>query len=228
MVNPTANATASGPAQAVPFEVILGFAGTFLGTSKQTTFTTGAGDSTPSLGDQTDTWDAGLTAAIVNDPTFGAVGSGLPGTVNTNWSVDSFEITVFYSAIDGTVVSVTASSGGSFTPTVLGGYQLYAAIYDPVTQHMGNREPIGGANTISDTLSALIISSLPELEPINPEWVWAIGMTQDGGQNSLLDGRRAGQQHHHQRWNDNRDHLPGPHQRLARIAHQQQRATTDG
>jgi hypothetical protein len=93
----------------------------------------------------------------------------------------------------------TSDAAGSFAPTTLSGYELFIAVYNPITQHMGNRsqfynstiagvvpkltwQPLGPL-TVGDTASALIIpfdSNL--LSNYDSEWVFAVGMTNDGGQ----------------------------------------------
>ena len=106
-----------------------------------------------------------------------------------NWSIDAVQITLTYTGVTQVVVSVTSSSLGSFTPTQLTGYQLYLSIYDTVTGHVGNREPIGGPVTVGNTLSALVLSGLPDPRMLAPslnvpssELVLAIGMTMDGAE----------------------------------------------
>jgi hypothetical protein len=61
------------------------------------------------------------------------------------------------------------------------GYQLYACIWDPVTQHVGNRMAIGArlAPTAPSTVS---VGTLPDLSTENPEWQILIGYTIDGGE----------------------------------------------
>ena len=86
------------------------------------------------------------------------------------------------------VVAVTSSTAGSFTPTVLAGYQFYGAIYNPLTGHVGNRAPLGDRFTIGATQSQVILTGLPNpgfvggfADPYS-EWVLALGMTNDGGE----------------------------------------------
>ena len=80
-----------------------------------------------------------------------------------------------------TTASTVSSTMGSFTPTQLAGYQFYAAWYNPVTQHMGNRTKIGQPVKIGATQTEIVLSGLASPPP-NPEWVTAVGMTNDGGQ----------------------------------------------
>lgn len=103
--------------------------------------------------------------------------SGLPG------------LSVFSNATGGpVVVSVTSSSLGSIAPTELSGYQIYGAIYNPITQHMGNRFALGDRFTVGTTTSALVLTGLPNpyfvgafADPYS-EWLLAVGMTNDGGE----------------------------------------------
>ena len=129
----------------------------------------------------------GLTAAIVNDPTFGVnvIGNGIFGSSTpAQWFIDSIQIAIQYASANDGVVTVTSSSLGSIAPTVLSGYQLFAAIYNPITQHMGNCVPIGGRNTVGSgsTASVFVVTGLPALSALNLEWEYALGMTNDGGQ----------------------------------------------
>lgn len=86
-------------------------------------------------------------------------------------------------ASTGATVAVAASSQGSIAPTLLSGYQLFMAWYNPITTHVGNCVPIGLRQTVAATLSAFVITGIPE--PPNPEWITALGMTNDGGQESF-------------------------------------------
>jgi hypothetical protein len=97
-------------------------------------------------------------------------------------------LSVFSNATGGpVVVSIIPSPSGSIAPTTLTGYQFFGAIYNPNTQHMGNRFPLGDRQTVADTLSAVQLVGLPNpnfaggTDPY-PEWVLAIGMTNDGGE----------------------------------------------
>ena len=78
------------------------------------------------------------------------------------------------------VTLATPSTAGSFAPTTLGGYQFYGAWYDPITQHMGNCTTIGSPANVTNTDSLIILTGFGI--PPNPEWVTAVGMTNDGGQ----------------------------------------------
>ena len=146
-----------------------------------------ASPSSPPMGGSMDTWGVGtgLTPVVLNSPDFGInlFGGQIPGSSSAvNWNIDAAQITVYYTGASGAVVSVTSSSFGSIAPTSLSGYQLYAAIYDPITQHMGNCAPIGNPVTVGATNSAFLVSGLDLLTPINSEWEYALGMTNDGGQ----------------------------------------------
>ena len=84
------------------------------------------------------------------------------------------------------VVSVTGSTAGSIAPTLLSGYQLYGAIYNPYTQHMGNCFPLGTLQTVSDTQSAFVLTwdcrtdfslaveplALFQIHTLNGCWPW--------------------------------------------------------
>jgi len=61
------------------------------------------------------------------------------------------------------------------------GYQFYAAIYNPITQHVGNRIAIG-ARHVNTTRVNIVISGLPDYSAIDPEWNILIGRTGDGAQ----------------------------------------------
>ncbi len=142
-------------------------------------------DTTLVLGGATNVFGSGVTAPAANDVTFG-VAIYAAQQKNGNFSgtvfVDSAKITLYFVSLNGIIVSVTTSTLGSIAPTQLTGYQLYLALYNPTTQHMGNRGPIGGLNTVGATLSAFLISGIPTLSSFDPEWVYAVGMTNDGGQ----------------------------------------------
>lgn len=75
------------------------------------------------------------------------------------------------------VPGLPASAVGGAQP----GYQFYACIWDPVTQAVGNRMPIGGrlAPTVPSNVT---IKNLPNLTAENPEFAILIGYTIDGGE----------------------------------------------
>lgn len=99
-----------------------------------------------------------------------------------NWDGTNFRPTGIPMFVPGAAAASTVSSTmGSFTPTQLAGYQFYAAWYNPVTQHMGNRTKIGQPVKIGATQTEIVLSGLASPPP-NPEWVTAVGMTNDGGQ----------------------------------------------
>lgn len=149
-------------------------------------FSDSAIDSTVSIGGPTASDVAmGITPAVANDPNFGFTFVGIKNIsllTQADWSIDSGELTIWYTAITGALVSVTSSSLGSIAPNQLSGYQLYAAIYNPITQHMGNRAPIGERQTVSNTLSAFLLTGLVPLSTLDAEWQYALGMTNDGGE----------------------------------------------
>jgi hypothetical protein len=86
-------------------------------------------------------------------------------------------------ASTGATVAISASSVGSIAPTLLSGYQLFLAWYNPITTHVGNRVPIGLRQTVAATLSAFIVTGIPN--PPNAELITALGMTNDGGQEAF-------------------------------------------
>jgi hypothetical protein len=140
-------------------------------------------EATVAVGGPNNALGANLTTAIVNSSTFGVQLQALQSLgLGASSFVDSVRITLFYSVLNGASVSVTSSSIGSFSPTLLGGYQFYIAIYNPVTQHMGNRLAIGAPVPVSATTSAIVIAGLPLLSGYDYEWEYAVGMTQDGAQ----------------------------------------------
>lgn len=143
-------------------------------------FTSGPDQNVP-FGSSTDSWGLNPTPALMNSLVvlLSANGSGFSPTT---WSLDSCQVTIFYSGVNGVTVSVTTSTLGSFTPTQLTGYQLYLSVYNPFTGHVGNRVAIGNYVTVSTVASELLVGSLTPLSGINSEWVYAIGMTNDGGQ----------------------------------------------
>ena len=156
-----------------------------LGPGQFMTFQRTGAPATASFGTPTSTAGCAVTAAILNNVGFGVNFFGtqlFSSSSSAFWKVYGCQITVYYAGAFGAVVSVTGSSLGSIAPTQLSGYQLYAAVYNPITQHMGNADPIGSLQTVGATLSAFQVSGLPALSGFNPEWEWALGMTNDGGQ----------------------------------------------
>jgi hypothetical protein len=79
-------------------------------------------------------------------------------------------------------VSTGTNSSASFATTELSGYQFYMVYFNPVTGHVGNRTTIGGRITVSATTTEIILSDLPNLAGVDPEWVKGFGMTNDNGQ----------------------------------------------
>jgi hypothetical protein len=61
------------------------------------------------------------------------------------------------------------------------GYQFYIAIYNPTTQHVGNRIAIGSRHVNTARVN-IIISGLPDYSQIDSEWEVLIGRTGDGAQ----------------------------------------------
>lgn len=177
--------------ETVQFRARLIYQGAGFGDTKIITIPTG-GPFTITLGNASDAWNASLTPTIVNDPTFGIEIQGQQNPQNGNsatWGLDAIQLLPAIDAFNLVQVNVVASSIGSFTPTLLTGYQLFAALYDTVTGHMGNRISIGGVNTVGDTLSAIVLNGLPDPRQIasqqsvpSSELVIALGMTQDGAE----------------------------------------------
>lgn len=153
-------------------------------------FVTNATNATITLGGVADTLGFGPQPNIVNDPNFGVLIVFTPAPIPNipffppfaDCHIDDCLITITYELVSGVQVSVTASSLGSITPSQLSGYQLFAAIYNPITQHMGNCAPIGERQEVGQTQTVFTIADLPDLSGYNPEWEWAIGMTNDGGE----------------------------------------------
>lgn len=137
------------------------------------------------IGNGTTSFGANLTPAMMNGTSFGVALQGYRSQQVTNadqLNVDACQITVYYNTISGESVAVTSSTQGSCAPTLLTGYQLFIAVYNPVTQHMGNRAAIGNPVTVGATASALVVSGLGALSIFSPEWVYALGLTVDGGE----------------------------------------------
>jgi len=84
------------------------------------------------------------------------------------------------------VASVTVSESntvtGTFGSTSYSGYQFYLSYYNPATGHVGNRVSIGDRLQVAGTESSVVISGLPNLSTVNPEWVKLIGRTADNGE----------------------------------------------
>jgi hypothetical protein len=72
---------------------------------------------------------------------------------------------------------IPASTVGGAQP----GYQFYAAIWNPTTQHVGNRVAIGTRLTPNMALP-VFVAGLPDLSAENPEWQILVGYTIDGGE----------------------------------------------
>lgn len=135
------------------------------------------------LGDASDLWgDSGWVPGRFND---GTLQIGLEAFSNTGGqlSADAVQVTVTSKTNPaGPTVSFTADANGSWAPAQLSGYQAYMAYYNPQTQHMGNRIPIGDRVGTNATAVAMLIVQLPDLSAINAEWVKVIGVTNDGGE----------------------------------------------
>ncbi len=69
------------------------------------------------------------------------------------------------------------------------GYQLYVCIWNPKTQHVGNRVPIGTRIAPVAPITG-IVSGLPDLTAEDSEFFYLIGCTVDGGEvpYALMDG----------------------------------------
>lgn len=82
--------------------------------------------------------------------------------------------------------SVTAventGTTGSWSVTTLSGYQFYVSYYNLTTGHVGNRAKVAGRRTITGTQSSVVVSNLPNLSGVNPEWGKLLGRTHDGGE----------------------------------------------
>lgn len=146
---------------------------------------TATAEASVTVGSSSDTWGYyGLDPTDVNSPNFGInlLVRGTDSSRNSEVFLDAAQITVYYALANGIVVSQTSSSNGSIAPTQLTGYQLAAAIYNPITQHMGNYASIGTLQTVGATATAFVVSGLPALSAYDSEWEYALGMTDDGGQ----------------------------------------------
>jgi hypothetical protein len=88
------------------------------------------------------------------------------------------------STTEAAAVNVTANtaSGGTFSTTLLSGYQLYMVYFNPVTGAVGNRVAIGNRIQVTAAGTALVLTGLPNLAGVNAEWVKGIGRTNDNGQ----------------------------------------------
>jgi hypothetical protein len=76
------------------------------------------------------------------------------------------------------------NSGGIPASTVQSaqpGYQFYASIWNPVTQHVGNRVAIG-PRLVPTSLTTVALSGFPNLIQESPEFQILIGYTIDGGE----------------------------------------------
>lgn len=90
---------------------------------------------------------------------------------------------VLYPAAINEVAALLVNRNGGLPPSVVGGanpgYQFYAAIYNPITQHVGNAIAIGPrhANSVRVNIN---LSNLPNYSAIDDEWQLLIGRTGDG------------------------------------------------
>lgn len=95
-------------------------------------------------------------------------------------------------AAEGAAVTVTPGTvpAGTWTVSLLSGYQLYAVIYNPVTGHVGNRIVIGARFKITAAGMSVVLTGLPDLAGENGEWVIGLGRTADNGEVPywLIDG----------------------------------------
>jgi hypothetical protein len=135
------------------------------------------------------------------DPVFANVGPVAIAVIDANHysfqvpagtTVPGYSSTLITYAImtGGTIVSNLPVLAANYQqtglpPSTVGGaqpgYQLYACIWDPVTQHAGNRMAIGARLAPSDP-STINVASLPNLNSENPEWQILLGYTIDGGE----------------------------------------------
>lgn len=78
-------------------------------------------------------------------------------------------------------VSYAAGSAGDWGTTSFSGFLLYMAYYNPQNGHVGNRIPIGVRTTVGTPSGSFVVTGLPNLAGVNPEWVKLLGRTYDGG-----------------------------------------------
>lgn len=94
-------------------------AGTLVGDDKQTATAWPTTIGLATYGSSTDTWNAGLTAADINDPDFGVALIVLATAANTDIGVDFIRVTVHYTDNSVTVTPGVASlTTATFAPTV--------------------------------------------------------------------------------------------------------------
>lgn len=95
-------------------------------------------------------------------------------------------------AAEAAAITVTPGTvpAGTWTTSLLSGYQLYAVIYNPVTGHVGNRIAIGARFKILAAGDSIVITGLPNLAAESGEWVIGFARTNDNGEVPywLIDG----------------------------------------
>lgn len=74
-----------------------------------------------------------------------------------------------------TSLGIAASTVGGANP----GYQFYAAVYNPITGHVGNRIAIGGRFVTTSRVNLTLVG-LPDYSGVDSEWQLLIGRTGDG------------------------------------------------
>jgi hypothetical protein len=82
----------------------------------------------------------------------------------------------------GFIVTPGVVPAGTWTTSLLSGYQLYAVIYNPTTGHVGNRMLIGARFKITATGMSVVLTGLPNWGAFDPEFVIGFGRTNDGGE----------------------------------------------
>lgn len=94
-------------------------AGTLVGDDKQKATAWPSTATIDTYGTSTDTWNAGLTAADINDPDFGVALIVLATAANTDIGVDFIRATITYTAAADTALAGSAG-GGSAADSILG------------------------------------------------------------------------------------------------------------
>lgn len=87
-------------------------------------------------------------------------------------------------AAEAAAITVTPGTApaGTWTTSLLSGYQLYAVIHNPVTGHVGNRIKIGARFTIPAAGKSVLVAGLPNLAGESGEYVIGFGRTNDNGE----------------------------------------------
>ena len=94
---------------------------------------------------------------------------------NATTSVDVTSTAQDLTFVTNSSIGIPASAIGGANP----GYQFYAAIYNPITGHVGNRIAIGGRYAPTNRVN-LILVGLPDYSGVDSEWQLVIGRTGDG------------------------------------------------